>query len=244
MGPNLGPTLLRSDDSAIQQRWGLTVPKRSLLEVPLIQEAVLDRLREQLGDGTFPPGAQLNISEIADDMGVSIVPVREAIKILQSEGRLVRHRSRAYRVRKLTYDELVQMNQLSTYLEVELIKAGVPKLTDEQITEMRSLNETVSRRPGDRNEILAAHRRLHFLCFEAAGKSVFLENVGRLWDHYEHYRLLFFDDSEIQGDASVEHLEFVDACADRDAGLAVSIHERHRKNSFKLLSQLADPVDD
>ena len=217
----------------------MTAPKRPVVEVQLIQEVVLERLREQLVDGTLPPGAQLNISEIADELGVSIVPVREAVKILQSEGRLVRHRSRSYRVRELDYEELVQLNQLSTYLEVELIRAGVPNLTDDDVASMEILNETVRNREGDRHDILTAHRRLHFVCFEAAGKTVFLENVRRLWDHYEHYRLLFFDADIGQEDATIQHQEFIEACAARDTERAVAIHQRHRRNSFDYLSQIA-----
>jgi len=216
----------------------------SAVHVPLVQDVVLEQLRERLVDGTFPPGSQLNISEIAEALGVSIVPVREAIKILQSEGRLVRDRNRSYKVRRLTKDELTQMNQLSSYLEVELIRAGVPNLTDEDIERMREMNELVARREGDKREILAAHRELHFICYRAAQKSVFLDNLQRLWDHYEHYRLLFFDsDSEIESDASVEHQEFVEACAARDVERAVAIHERHRANSFVYLSRLADEME-
>lgn len=216
----------------------------SAVHVPLVQDVVLEQLRERLVDGTFPPGSQLNISEIAEALGVSIVPVREAIKILQSEGRLVRDRNRSYKVRRLTKDELTQMNQLSSYLEVELIRAGVPNLTDEYIERMREMNELVARREGDKREILAAHRELHFICYRAAQKSVFLDNLQRLWDHYEHYRLLFFDsDSEIESDASVEHQEFVEACAARDVERAVAIHERHRANSFVYLSRLADEME-
>ena len=218
----------------------MSAAKRALLEIPLVQEVVLERLREQLVDGTFPPGTQLNISKIAEEMGVSIGPVREAIKILQSEGRLVRHRSRSYRVREFTRDELVQLNKLSTYLEIELIKAGVPKLTDGDIAEMRELTKPVTELPANRSQLLAAHRRLHFICFEVADKSVFLENVTRLWNHYEHYRLLFFDVEKNQRTANVEHQEFVDACARRDANLAIKIHDRHRRNSLNYFSELPD----
>jgi DNA-binding GntR family transcriptional regulator len=218
--------------------------KGSGLQVPLVQEVVLDKLREQMVDGTFPPGAHLNISEIAEDLGVSIVPVREAVKILQSEGRLVRERNRSYRVRELTYVELVQMNQLSTYLEIELIKAGVPNLTESDISKMRALSEQVRKRQGDRHEVLTAHRRLHFVCFEAAGLSVFLENVNRLWDHYEHYRLLFFDSSSAtQEDATIEHQQFVEACQEGDVEQAVAIHDQHRQHSFTYLSEIARPND-
>jgi DNA-binding GntR family transcriptional regulator len=218
----------------------MTARDFSEVEVPLIQDVVLEQLRERMTDGTLPPGAHLNLREIAEGLGVSVVPVREAIKILQSEGRLIRDRSRSYRVRRLTFDELTQMNQLSSYLEIELIKAGAPLLTDQDIARMRDLNALVAARDGDRRQILAAHRELHFVVFEAAQKTVFLDSVRRLWDHYEHYRLLFFDSSSpIEHDATVEHQEFVDACAQRDVDEAVRIHQRHRANSFVHLSGLA-----
>jgi DNA-binding GntR family transcriptional regulator len=215
----------------------------SEVEVPLVPDVVLEELRGRFADGTFPPGSVLNIKEVADGLGVSIVPVREAVKILQSEGRLVRDRSRQYRVRRFSADELAQMNQLSTYLEVELIRAGVPKLTAADLNRMRKLSAHVARRKGSRGELLAVHRELHFVCFEAAGKVVFLDSVRRLWDHYEHYRLLFFDShTSIEADASVEHQEFVDACTARDVEAAVAIHEKHRANSFVYLSRLADQL--
>lgn len=222
----------------------MTAGAFSAVEAPLLQEVVLDQLRERLVDGTFPPGAHINISEIAEALGVSIVPVREAIKILQSEGRLIRDRNRSYKVRRLTREELVQMNQLSSYLEIELITAGVPNLTDKAVERMREMNERVVQLVGDRREVLDAHRELHFICYRAANKSVFLHYLERLWDHYEHYRLLFFDsDTPIESDASVQHQEWVEACSNRDVGAAVAIHERHRANSFIYLSRLADELD-
>jgi len=221
----------------------VTESEFSAVHVPLLQEVVLVQLRERLSDGTFPPGAHLNISEIAEALGVSIVLVREAIKILQSEGRLIRDRNRSYKMCQLTRDELVQMNQLSSYLEIELIRAGVPNLTDEDVEQMRAMNETVAQLAGDRRKILDAHRELHFICYRAADKSVFLHYLQRLWDHYEHYRLLFFDsESPIESDASVQHQEWVEACARRDVEAAVEIHERHRANSFVYLSGIADEL--
>ncbi len=213
----------------------------SELDVPLIQDVVLEQIKHRLSDGTFPPGAHLNLRQISEALGVSIVPVREAVKMLQSEGRLIRDRSRSYRVRQLTFDELTQMNQLSSYLELELITAGVPRLTADDIATMRRLDEDVAHRTGDRHAVLLAHRELHFVPFRAADKSVFLDSVRRLWDHYEHYRLLFFDtDPTIAADANMEHHEFVEACATGDVAGAVAIHRQHRTNSFAQLAQFAD----
>lgn len=219
----------------------MSEPISSELHVPLLQDAVLASLRERLLDGTFPPGSQLNIREVAAHLGVSAVPVREAIKILQSEGRLVHERSRGYSVRRLSHEELIQVNRLSELIEVELLQAGVPKLNTAQIDEMRTVARVVHEDSGDRRQVLEAHHRLHFIPYEAADLSVYLEVVGRLWAHYEHYRLLFFDsDIALKTSASEEHSNFVEACIAGDVELAVAIHREHRVNSFRHLSRIAE----
>lgn len=211
------------------------------LHVPLLQDAVLEKLREQLLDGSLPPGSPVNIREVAARLGVSAVPVREAIKILQSEGRLVHERGRGYTVRRLTHQELVQVNHLSSLIEAELLTSGVPKLTATQITEMRRALEIVCDDDGDNREILDAHRRLHFIPYEAADLNVFLEVVTRLWDQYEHYRLLFFDsDVALQASGTEEHRQFVEACANSDVEQALAIHAGHRTSSFHHLARIAD----
>lgn len=211
------------------------------LHVPLLQDAVLDSLRERLLDGTFPPGSQLNIREVATRLGVSAVPVREAIKILQSEGRLVHERGKGYYVRRLSREEMVQVNQLSAMIEDELLAAGVPKMTPEHKARMLEAADVVCQEGGDKREVLAAHRRLHFIPLEASGLNIFLDVVKRLWDQYEHYRLLFFDsDMALKSSAMEEHRRFAQACVDGDAELARRIHNEHRMSSFRHLARIAD----
>lgn len=210
------------------------------LHVPLLQDAVLASLRERLLDGTFPPGSQLNIREVAARLGVSAVPVREAIKTLQSEGRLVHERSRGYTVRALSHDELVQVDRLATLVEVEMIAAGVPKLSSTQIGTMRKMAKIVTSGQGDKRQILEAHRRLHFIPYEAANLSIYLDVVTRLWAHYEPYRLLFFGSNLAhQSSSSEEHAQFVEACAAGDTELAMTMHRDHRLNSFRHLIRIA-----
>jgi DNA-binding GntR family transcriptional regulator len=212
----------------------------SELNVPLLQDAVLESLRERLLDGTFPPGSQLNIREVAARLGVSAVPVREAIKTLQSEGRLVHERSRGYTVRLLSHDELVQVDRLATLVEVEMIAAGVPNLDQAQVSTMREMARIVTSGEGDKRQILDAHRRLHFIPYEAANLSIYMEVVIRLWAHYEPYRLLFFgSDLANQSTSSDEHAKFVEACAAGDTDSAAAMHRDHRTNSLRHLIAIA-----
>jgi DNA-binding GntR family transcriptional regulator len=144
-------------------------------------------------------------------------------------------------VRRLSHEEMVQVNQLSAMIEDELLAAGVPKMTPEHKAEMLEAAEMVAREGGNKREVLAAHRRLHFIPFEASGLNIFLDVVNRLWDQYEHYRLLFFDsDMAFKSSAMDEHQRFAQACVDGDAELARRIHAQHRLSSFRHLARIAD----
>ncbi len=214
--------------------------KSSELSVPLLQDAILERLRERLVDGSLAPGAQINIREVAAGLGVSAVPVREAIKILQSEGRLVHDRGRGYSVRRLSNDEMLQVNRLSAIIEAELIGAGVLKLTADQGEEMLELCRYMAAGDGDSRALLEAHRRLHFIPFKAAGLNIFLDTATCLWDQYEHYRLLFFGSDLVLWSTSMdEHRQFADACKRGDLETALAVHQVHRANSFKQLARFA-----
>jgi DNA-binding GntR family transcriptional regulator len=218
----------------------MSQPNSSELQVPLLQDAVLASLRDRLLDGTFPPGSQLNIREVAALFGVSAVPVREAIKTLQSEGRLVHERDRGYTVRRMSHDELVQVDRLATLVEVEMIAAGVPALNPTQIGTMREMAKIVTGGQGGTREVLEAHRRLHFIPYEAANLNIYMDVVTRLWAHYEPYRLLFFgSDLAHRSSSSDEHRRFVEACASGDTKLAMAIHRGHRLNSFGHLIRIA-----
>lgn len=216
----------------------------NIVKVPLLQDAILEQLREQLVDGRLPPGTHIVIKDVAARMGVSSVPVREALKVLQSEGRVIHSPGKGYTVRQLSYEEMVQVNRLAMMVEAETLKTGVPNLTDEEAEEMAERLRILIDPESSRIERLEAHRSFHLIPMRAARISIFFETVERLWDHYEHYRLLFFDSNKaLEDSARHEHEEFLDACQSRDVDSALEIHGRHRNSSFAQLSELAEEGD-
>lgn len=211
-----------------------------IVRVPLLQDAVLDELREQLVDGTLPPATHIVIKDVASGMGVSTVPVREALKVLQSEGRVIHAPGRGYTVRQLSYEEMVQVNRLAMMVESETLDTGVPNLTANEAAEMAEMLAIVADPDSTRIERLEAHRAFHLIPMRAARIGIFFEVVERLWDHYEHYRLLFFDSNALEESARREHQEFLEACQKRDVTAALEVHRRHRNSSFSQLTELAN----
>ncbi len=92
---------------------------------PTAQEAVLVELRKEIASGALRPGEQVLQEAIADRLGVSRVPLREALKILEGEGQVVYHPHRGYFVAELSVADLVEVYRIRDLLEAEAVEVGV-----------------------------------------------------------------------------------------------------------------------
>jgi DNA-binding GntR family transcriptional regulator len=78
---------------------------------------VYDLLTEKLLSGEFKPGQILTLRSLAADFSVSIIPVREALSLLEAEGVILRRSNRDYRIRELSYDEYNDIMDLRAIME-------------------------------------------------------------------------------------------------------------------------------
>ena len=92
------------------------------------QDTVLAALRADILDGTLAPGDQIVQESLADRYGVSRVPLREALKTLESEGQVAYYPHRGYFVTELSVADLLEVYRLRALLEAEAIRAAVPSL--------------------------------------------------------------------------------------------------------------------
>lgn len=85
------------------------------------QEAVLQELRSALAAGTLTPGQQLIQEDLAEELGVSRVPIRESLKILEGEGHVTYHPNRGYFVTELSATDLSELYRIREILEAEAL---------------------------------------------------------------------------------------------------------------------------
>src|SRR3954463_10399220 len=106
-------------------------------------ELVTAALRDAILDGRLKPGERISQEGVADDLGTSRVPVREAFRRLESEGLIILvPRSGAW-VAKLAFDEYTEVYRIREWLEPPAVAASVPHLTDVQVAELGSLVEAM-----------------------------------------------------------------------------------------------------
>ena len=89
---------------------------------------MLAALRRALVSGELAPGEQVRQESLAERFGVSRVPLREALKILEGEGRVVYLPHRGYFVAELSLDDLLEVYRMRELLEAEAVMVAVPRL--------------------------------------------------------------------------------------------------------------------
>lgn len=188
-------------------------------------------LRKQVLHCELMPGQQIRQDVMAAALGVSRVPLREALRVLAGEGLLVHRPNQGYFVAKLSADEFRQIVFLLEYLETELIRT-LRWPTDDEIAALRTLNAQVlaAARGSDLATVTDLNRRLHFMVFRLSPQELLLAETERYWVLAQPYRLLHVASSDMERSAR-QHDELIDALAARDRGLCLRITSDHRRTT-------------
>ena len=104
-----------------------------------IENEIISRLRAAIVSGQFPPGTHLNESEIAKQMEVSRIPIREAIKKLEQEGLVVRLPNKGVDVISFTEQDVRETFSLRARLESMAFEWAIPNITNEDMAQLRAL---------------------------------------------------------------------------------------------------------
>jgi DNA-binding GntR family transcriptional regulator len=203
------------------------------------QEGVLRELRVLIASGQLEPGQQVIQDSLAATLGVSRVPLREALKVLEGEGQVTYHPHRGYFVADLSVDDLVEVYRIRSLLEDEAIRVGVPLLTDEDIEYLEDILNDVetAAKSQDVSAVTAANRRFHFALFEASNMPRLVRLIKNQWDATDAYRGVYFATSANLAHMNTEHRHMISALIARDVETAIAQQAAHRENSVNVVSQ-------
>ncbi len=207
---------------------------------PTAQEAVLAELRVAIVSGELRPGEQVLQDSLAERFGVSRVPLREALKILEGEGQVTYRPHRGYFVAELDIDDLREVYRIRDLLESEAVRVAVPQITDEEVAALARCLDDVEQasESGDLTTMTAANRRFHFGLIEAAHMPRLLRLVRVLWDATDVYRSLYYAESKHRKAVQDEHRQVLDAVRQGDAEEAVALLRRHRQRAVESLAEV------
>ncbi|MCS3505194.1 HTH-type transcriptional regulator McbR [compost metagenome] len=205
------------------------------------EEQVADYLRERIISGVFPRGSRLKQAEIAEQLKLSITPVREALKLLEAEGYISGDSYRGARVVPFDAGASAEILQLRLLLESQLVRAAVERITTQDITELRVLANDFAKafETGDRAIARGINYRFHRQLYDIAQLPQTLHFVQILWARYPFD--LINSASNRGQDAVREHEEILQAFASGDASAAMLAMRKHIESGWTVLKSLSEP---
>jgi len=192
---------------------------------------VVTAIRGLIEAGIYLPGQALRQEELAARIGVSRVPVREALQLLLAEG-IVRHTPNSgFTVARLTVSELQQVYVMRRHVETRVLKAiRAEQVTTELLDRLRDLNEQMRQRCDDRDvtQFQQLNQEFHATKFRVAGLEVFQDQISRLWRISGPYRSVWAADAGHRRMVISEHQSMIDALAAHDFDRLCALMDVHR----------------
>lgn len=201
------------------------------------QQAVLAELRGLIIRGELQPATPIHQESLAEQFGVSRVPVREALKILEGEGFVVYAAHRGYSVAKLEVADLLEIYDLRGVLESHVARAAVPRLEEADLVRMRDAMTAMDQAADDQDMVAVGvqNRVFHFALLERSELNRAVEMIRRLWDTTDPYRSLYFQKPLNRETVNAEHELIFDACSARDVDRVVELLAVHRSHTIEDL---------
>jgi|SRR5690625_4033931 len=203
------------------------------------QEAVLTALRRSITSGELAPGSAIQQVAVAESMGVSRVPVREALKILEGEGHVVYEPHRGYSVASLNASDLKEIYRLRELLETLAVKNAGSQFNDGLVKRMHELvllmDGAIAK--DDAAELTEYNRQFHFALIEASQKPRLIKMIFQLWDASDAYRGVYFTQEDNRNEVQREHRLMIDAVRQRNIDELIKLLDQHRNRACKSVSE-------
>ena len=154
-------------------------------------DRVYEELQRAIISGELAPGTPLRHQELSTAYGVSLIPIREAIRKLEMERLVESIPNRGARVAPISIEDLRDAYATRMAIEGEALRKAVANIGSAQLAQMRAwraeMVSNVRRRDPSFYEL---HRRLHFEMYELSGSAWLIHAIEILWRHTERYRHL------------------------------------------------------
>jgi DNA-binding GntR family transcriptional regulator len=207
-------------------------------EIPnaVLSIRIADALRASILSGELSPGERIRQEEIAEQFGASRIPVREALRMLVTDGIVHMVSNSGAWVSTLTQAECSEQYQIRERLEPLLLRYSLPNLTSEALEKLQSLVQEMKATP-DRETFMRLDREFHWMTYSGASANTLSDIIERLWNTTQPYRRVFMQIVRVGG-IDVTHLEhdlLMDAILRNDSTDAERILSGHiRRTRIEL----------
>lgn len=183
-----------------------------------IAAMVQERVREAILEGLLPAGSRIDQNQLASDLNVSIVPVREALKKLEAEGFVRIQPRRGAFVTEASPDDMADLYFARALMEGQAAYHAADQLTDDNLKHLGALMDDMTKALNTHNyeRFMESNHRFHFIIYDAAGSRYLSNMIANLWELAERYRYRYVFLKDQGPIIQAEHQAILDACRTRD----------------------------
>jgi DNA-binding GntR family transcriptional regulator len=206
------------------------VQERPLSRSGASVERIVSTILSRISTGQLGPGEQLRQEDLARELGMSRVPVREALQALLEQRVLVHEKHRGFFVAKRTPSEMAQFHRMLELIEDEVITT-IEWPTGQALEHLRALNDQLfaAADHDDVTETQALNFEFHFAIFRMSPLSLMVDELERLWRLCQPYIILRMITPESRLMRVAEHAAIIDRIAAHDRDGAAAALRRHRE---------------
>ena len=213
-----------------------------------LRDVVFNTLRQAILRGEFKPGERLMEIQLANKLGVSRTPIREAIRKLELEGLVIMIPRKGAEVADITEKSLRDVLEVRKALEELAVQLACEKITQEELEELEKAGENfkkVLNRSKDITEVAEADVRFHDVIYMATDNQKLIHLMNKLREQMYRYRLEYIKDADKRQILMVEHEHILKALTLRHIQEAkMAVREHIDNQEITILKNLKEQEND
>ena len=202
-----------------------------------LREMVYEELKMQILKGSIIPGTRMMEVELAEEMGVSRTPIREAIRKLEKEGLVTIEPRRGAYASMISTEDMVEILEVRQDLEGLAAYFAADRMTKSQMEELKqvsnSYNEAV--KEGNMEAMIKHDTRFHHIIVESCRNKILVQMIEQLQELVLRFRYIYYDNFRRAENMPEEHEAIVAAIAEGDADKARAAADIHIERLKELV---------
>lgn len=201
-----------------------------------VAASIADFLRNAMINGLYKPGDKLKEKDICEELNVSRTPLREAFRILQSEGLLTYSSHQGVMVTPVSAEDIKNLWEIRFALEVMATEKAVDNMTDKDIDELCKIqNQFEALESNDKTNIIRINSSYHMHIIKAANNNRLEKIIRDIWTQIQVIQSISFMKEGRFEKTCTEHRELISAIKKKDKQLVGSHMQYHLTRGMKAL---------
>ena len=209
-----------------------------------VTDYVVNSIRERILTGKYSAGMRLDQQTLIEELGASLIPVRESLRQLEGEGFVQIQPHRGAYVAELSLKDLQEIYLVREVLEETATELAVPNFSSQTLEQLDGLVKKMesATQSNDYAQLIDLNRAFHFAIYSTSNNNLLLQMITSLWDRSRRYRQLYTRLPERNLRALIEHKEIYAACKLGDVEAArKAVRNNVRQTTVGILEQLQPP---